>query len=205
MKKEGSRGDQQHNQIRKHNVGGGEVEMIHQTLSGDCVLIDYLNTESLVNGEGRIVMSPRELRDLVIAKRQQAGEDATDILQDNQPLSLKDTVRLFATLYGAKAKQEDILLVNGQVDHEVLRHNIENGVLEYLDTYSTGLCTTGMGYHSRSVWKLAEDHYIVVDPTDPSGFTRYSKRQLIDYLTNLCAHQEADNNFFFFLRESNEQ
>ncbi|HYV33941.1 MAG TPA: hypothetical protein VE973_03790 [Candidatus Limnocylindria bacterium] len=202
MRKEGSRGEQPHNQIRKHDIGGKEIEMIHQTVSGDCVLIDYLNTESLVNGRGTILMPPHELRNLVIENRRREGKDAADILEDNQPLNYSDTVWLFSNLNKVKPEQEDILLVNARdIDRNALRNKIENGVLEYLDTYPSGLCTTGMGYHSRSIWKLAEDHYIVIDPTDPNGFSRYNKSQLTDYLTNLCAHQEANNNFFFFLKE----
>lgn len=204
VRREGSRGDTPHNEIRRHRVGDMEVEMIHQTLPGDCVLIDYLNTESLVNGGGKIVMSPRELRDLVIQRRRQDGERADDIVQDNTPLSYKDTVSLFSTLYRVPLKQEDIVLVRADnLSREDLRNNIRSLLLDYLDTYESGLCTSGMGYHSRTIWKLAENNYIVIDPTNPDGFSRFSKDQLVEYLTNLCLNQPAENNFFFFLR-SNE-
>ncbi len=207
MQGEGARGDfARQNIIRRHDVGGMEVEMIHQALPGDCVLISYLNTESLVNGSGKITMTPHELRELVIETHRQAGEDARDILQDNQPLNYADTVRLFSTIYGVKAQQEDIVTVAADnLSREGLRNNIENGVLEYLDTYPSGLCTTGMGYHSRTIWKLEDDNYIVIDPMNQNGFERFNKRSLVDYLTRLCGHQPAENNFFFFLRNENDE
>lgn len=207
MVTEGARGDSlQHNQIRRHNVGGMEVEMIHQTLPGDCVLINYLNTESLVNGDGKIVMPPRELRDLVIQKRRQSNKDASDILEDNQPLSYADTVSLFSTIYGVEPQQQDVVPVAAdRLSRQELASNIEHGVLEYLDTYPSGICTTGMGYHSRTLWKLAEDNYIVIDPMNQNGFERFSKARLVAYLTNLCLHQPAENNFFFFLRQNDEE
>jgi hypothetical protein len=205
MKREGSRGDTPHNQIIRHRVGDMEVELIHQTFPGDCVLINYLNSESLINGRGKIAMQPSDLRRLVVERRQQEGEPYNDIDANNTPLSYKDTVRLFETFYGVKARQEDIVTVNGLMEMSALRSNIEHGLLEYLDTYNSGLCTTGMGYHSRTLWKLDNDAYIVIDPMDLNGFKKYSKRQVIDFLTDLCHSQEPDNNFFMFLRNKEDQ
>lgn len=203
--RESGRGDySQHNQIRRHRIEDMEMEMIHQTMPGDCVLINYLNTESLFNGDGKIIMSPRELRDMVIEARRRNGENTSDIEQDNTPLSYKDTVRLFSTINGIPAKQEDIVTVKGDIARNDLRNNIEHGLLEYFDGYTSGLCSTGMGYHSRTIWKLSENKFIVIDPMNPEGFASLSKNQLVEYLINLCANQPAENNFFFFLRSSED-
>ncbi|NMC51575.1 hypothetical protein GYA54_02500 [Candidatus Kuenenbacteria bacterium] len=156
--------------------------------------------------EGKIIMSPRELRDLVIEKRRQSGEDPGDILNDDQPLSYTDVVRLFSLVLGSRPKQEDIVtvrtdnLTRGQVEN-----NIENGILEYLDTYQSGLCTTGLGYHSRSIWKLDADNYILIDPMNENGFEKKNRGQLVDFLANIMLNQPANNNFFFFLREENDE
>jgi hypothetical protein len=195
-------GQPEYNQIMRHRLGDMEFEMIHQTMPGDCVLINYLNTESLI-GDGKIAMSPRQLRGIVVELRHQNHESSQDIEAENTALSYVDTVRLFSTITNVKPKQEDILTVDGRMPRSDLRNNIEHGVLEYLEGYESGLCTTGMGVHSRTVWKLGEDVYIVIDPMNPNGFTQYSKSQLTEFLTDLCSHQSSDNNFFFYLR-SNE-
>ena len=192
------------NVLQTHRLGNLTFEMIHQARSGDCVLINYLNTQSLV-GDGKISMSPRELRDLVIEARVQNRESYADIAENDTPLSLKDVVRLFPTILDVKAEQEDIVTVNGKVDQRTLQHNIEHDLLEYLDTYEHHLCTTGMGYHSRSIWKLGEDMYIVIDPTNANGFDQMSKSQLVIFLTNLCHNKKPDNNFFLFLRSKSEE
>lgn len=194
----------EYNRVQRHRIGDIEFEMIHQTQPGDCVLINFLNTESLVR-DNVVSMTPRELRDLVIEKRRMQGENADDILEDNSPLSYADTVRLFSTITNIQPKQEDIVTINGRIARQELRNQIENGILEYLDTYESGLCTTGMGYHSRTIWKLDTNMYIVIDPMNQNGFTQYDKNGLVDNLTNLCMNQEPNNNFFFFLRSKQDE
>ena len=190
------RGYQESNQIIRHKLGNMDFEMIHQTMPGDCVLINYLNTYSLTH-DGMIPMSPRELRDIVIEQRRQNHETADDIVADNTRLSYEDVVRLFSTINNSRPKQEDIMTIDGRTQRNNLKHNVEYGLLEYLDSYESGLCTTGMGNHSRTIWKLSDNIYIVIDPSDPNGFNQYNKQQLVEYLTDLCSHQEPNNNFFF--------
>ena len=191
------------NIVLKHRLGDMEFEVIHQTVPGDCVLITYLNTVSLVT-DNKIMATPREVRDRVVQMRWEHHEGDTDILNDNQPLNYNDTIRLFQTIYGIDPRQEDIVFVNGQIDRETLRNNIEHGILELLDTYESGLCATGLGEHCRSIWKLGRDMYVVIDPQNVNGFEQMSKTQLIDFLTNLCTAQEPAENFFYFLRTKSE-
>ena len=190
--------------IRSHEIDLGEgsktVEMIHQQQGGDCILANFLNTWSIENN-GRVPFTIDEARKIAINLRLRAGEDASDIVNPNSPLSYKDVVNLFSSIHDCPPQQDDIFEISGENfdDRQIRLKVIE--ILDYLETYKSRTCSIGTGYHSRTIKQL-RDKYIVLDPMDRNGIQEMDVDQIVDYLANQMHGRTKI--FFFFLREQSD-
>src|SRR5437868_2467778 len=83
-----------HRVVRHHFDINGQtrnVEMIHQIRSGDCVLANFVNTESLEhaisnNTDAELLMTIQEARQAAVNFRRRVGQDSSDIEQRDSPL-----------------------------------------------------------------------------------------------------------------------
>lgn len=191
-----------HNIIHQEIILDGQrrdVELIHQLRSGDCVPAAFVNTCSVELG-GKLPMTINEVRSAAIRMRSEHGEDFRDIAFANEPLSYKDTVRLFSSIHGQEPKQEDILTIEGRLNN-VKRQTKAVDILEYLDTYESGLMVTGLQEHCRAVKKLQGDNYAVIDPMNSRGLSTMNTEQMVVFLGGLMANRPPVSNFFFFVRK----
>lgn len=192
-----------HNVITREITLNGQpkrVELIHQVRAGDCILANFLNTVS-IELDGRLPMTVNEARQAAIRLRQAQGQDISDIITPDSPLDYKDVVNLFSSIHGKTPKQEDVLTLEGRnKSYDQLRVDAVE-VLEYLDTYDSGLCTTGLGYHSRTIKRMERDldRYAIIDPMNPNGFQFMDTPQIMEFLATHIANQPKENNFFFFV------
>ena len=175
------------------------VELIQQVRAGDCVLATFLNTWSIEHG-GQLPMSVAEARALAIKLRRLEDRNADDIRAPDSPLSHADVVRLFSLIHGQTPRQEDILTIDGlrKTTAEVQLEMLD--VLEYLDTYSSRLCTIGLRGHSTSIKKLPGDSYALIDPIARPVVRILTTEQVVSYLADLCEGQARNDNFFFFIQ-----
>lgn len=182
------------------------VELLHQLRAGDCGLANFLNTYSIEEAynhgvDGKLPMTIQEARQAVIRVRQRTGEDFSDITSPDSAISYKDIVRLFSSIHSIPPKQEDILTVDGR-DKTTTQLRLDSlTILDYLATYPSGLCTTGLGIHSRTIKKIQGDNYLLIDPMDSSGMETMNTAQLMDFLANHMNGRQANDNFFFFIRK----
>jgi hypothetical protein len=179
--------------------------MLHQLRPGDCVLANFLNTQSLetaikFNTDGQLLMTVQEARQAAIRMRQRDGEDWRDIISPDSALSYSDVIRLFSNIHEIPPQQDDIMTVEGRRDMTRLQL-AAIGVLEYLDTYKSGLCSVGLGYHSRSIRKLHGDNYALIDPMNPNGVEFMQTRSLMQFLATQMSGHPPNDNFFFFVRK----
>jgi hypothetical protein len=191
-----------HNIIHRDVIIDGRqrnIELIHQLRSGDCVPSAFVNTCS-IELDGKLPMTINEVRSSAIRMRREQGEEFRDIAFANAPLSYKDTVRLFSSIHGQEPKQEDILTIEGRLSN-VTRQTKAVDILEYLDTYPSGLMVTGLQEHCRAVKKLQGDNYAVIDPMNPQGLSSMNTEQMVVFLGGLMANRPPDSNFFFFVRK----
>lgn len=132
-------------------------ELVHQIRQGDCVIANYLNTES-IERNGHVGFTVSEARELALLNRQMDSEKTTDIVAPDSPLNYEDVIRLFSGIYGVEPDlHRDMLTVEGMgFSFDQLRTQAYEIIL-YLEKYPSGLVSTGMGYHSRTIKKLATD------------------------------------------------
>jgi hypothetical protein len=185
------------------NIGGESrrVELVHQARPGDCVIATFLDTWSL-SRSGQIPMTIDEARSLAVSLRVTAGEDASDIQAKDSPLSYGDVINLFSVIYGRQPLQEDIITLNGRSrNRNELQLDILN-LLDYFDTYKSGLCTTGLGYHSRTIKALNDGRYAIIDPLWGDVVRTVETEELITFIADLCHDRVENDNFFFFIRSA---
>jgi hypothetical protein len=174
-------------------------EYIHQQRSGDCVLANFLNTWSFVH-DGVLPMSVNEARYGAMNLRKDEGIDASSIQTIDSGLSQEDTVLLFSQLSDETVNwEEDVLSIEGQLDARQ-RQLKAIDILEYLATYNSGVCVTGLREHSRTIVKLRGDAYALLNPTNSEGLLLYDTERLTGLLTDLIANQPPESNFFYFVR-----
>jgi len=175
------------------------LELIHQRRAGDCVAAAFVNTCSLELG-GKLPMTISEVRSSAIQTRREHGEEFRDIAFADAPLSYTDTVRLFSSIHGIPPQQEDILTIEGRLSDRT-RQIKALDLLEYLDTYSSGLMVTGLQEHCRVVKKMPGATYAVIDPMNPQGVNTMNTEQIVPYIGALMANRPPNSNFFFFVRK----
>lgn len=174
-------------------------EFIHQQRSGDCVLINFLNTWSFVH-DGVIPMSVNEARLGVMNLRHDEGISTESIKKIDSGLSQEDVVLLFSLMSDTEPNwEEDVLQIDGRVDMRKLQLIVLD-ILDYLDTYSSGRCITGLREHSTTIVKLKGDSYAFLDPFDPQGATFHDTAGMVELLANLIENRSQENNFFYFVR-----
>ena len=186
--------------ISKEDNETFSLEFIHQQRHGDCVLANYLNTSSLERN-GHLPMTIREARDLAISLRQDSSENIEDIVLPDSPLNYRDVCRLFSRIHDMPPQQQDILTINGINTSLQNLQNQASLILNYLNTYPSGLLTTGMGYHSRTIKRLDNERYLMLDPLDPVGAEEFDTEEITLLLARLMLGKEKDQNFFFFVRD----
>jgi hypothetical protein len=191
---------------REFTINGQQrnIELVHQIREGDCIPANFLNTAS-VEFDGHLPASIKEARNFAIRKRQEQGKDISDIVLPDSPLDYGDVVNLFSTLYGQPPTQEDVLTVEGRNKSNIDLQMDSLNILEYLDTYKSGLCTTGLGRHSRTIKKLAGDNYAIIDPMNENGIEFKNTDQMVGFLSGYMANQRENENFFFFIRNEHEK
>lgn len=182
------------------------IEMVHQVREGDCVLANFLNTESLEhairnNSDSELLMSVQDARRAAVNFRRRNGQDSNDIEERDQPLEPKDVVNLFTSIYGVPEQQEDVLTVEGRGKTQTELKDNALTVLEYLDSYDSGLVSCGLGRHSFSIRKLDGDNYAIIDPMNRHGLQFTDTEHLMEYLTRYISGRPANDNFFFFIRK----
>lgn len=191
----------EHNIIHTNMQMDGQtrnVELIHQLRSGDCVPAAFVNACSFIF-DGHLPMTINEVRYSAIRMRREHGESFQDIVQPDSPLSYKDTIRLFSSIYGEEPQQEDILTIEGRLTN-ASRQSKSIDILEYLDTYKSGLMVTGLGEHCRAVKKLEGDQYALIDPMNSNGISVINTEQMVVFMSQLMANRPPESNFFFFVR-----
>lgn len=109
-------------------------------------------------------------------------------------------MRLFSSIYGVPPQQEDILTIEGRLD-DATRQIKATYLLDYLDTYGSGLMVTGLQEHCRAVKKLQGDNYAIIDPMSSHGVQIMNTDQIVPYLGALMANRPPNSNFFFFVRK----
>lgn len=176
------------------------ADMIHQVREGDCILANFLNTYSLER-MGRLPMTINEARLQAIDMRKGEHRDHADIVEPDSSLDYKDVINLFSKIYGVSPRQEDLETVEGQGKTQRELELAALNILDKLDTYPSGLVTTGMGFHSRTIKRLPGDNYAIIDPMNPRGLQLANTLGVIAVLDALMVDHPANENFFFFIRK----
>ena len=194
--------------IRSHEIdldnGKKTIEMIHQQQGGDCVLANFLNTWSIEN-DGRLPCTIDEARKLVVNLRTKDNFDSTNIENPDDGLSPGDIMDLFAMINDCQWQEDDVLTVSGEnIDTRQLQLKILD-ILEYLETYKSKVCATGLGGHARTIKKLKGDNYLLLDPQNEEGVQKMNTDQLLAFLTPLMKDRSGHENFFFFLRNKEDK
>ena len=171
------------------NINGHlrRVQLLHQLRPGDCVLANFVNTCSIEEAsnkgiDSKLPMTIQEAKQSAIEIRRAKGDYYGDITSPNSPLDHKDVVELFSSIYGIPPKQEDILTIDGR-NKTVAQLRLDAlTVMDYLDTYPSGLCTIGLNIHSQTIKKLQGDNFALIDPMNASGMKIINQIQLMDFL-----------------------
>jgi hypothetical protein len=179
-----------------------DIELIHQTRGGDCVLANLINTTSFESNEGSISFTIKEARDLAIRLRNQRGVNTSDIISPDSALMSEDAFYLFYNKLGSRSpRQNDYMSIDGNLPENQLHKKVIN-ILERLTECSRNLCSVGMQIHSISIKWIPNgipEEYIVIDPMNPNGLKFLNTDEIIDFIKVRVRGNTENNNFFCFI------
>ncbi len=178
------------------------IELIHQTRGGDCVLANLVNTVSFESDEGNISLTIKEARDLAIRLRNQRGVNSHDIISPNSPLLSEDAFYLFYNKLGSRPpRQSDFMNIDGSLPENQLNHKVVE-ILERLAECSKNLCSAGMQIHSVSIKWIPDGtpkEYIVIDPMMQEGLQFFNTDEIMSFIKNKIRGRHSNDNFFCFV------
>lgn len=179
-----------------------DIELIHQTRGGDCVLANLVNTTSFESSEGNISLTIKEARELAIRLRTQRGVSTNDIISPDSALMSEDAFWLFYNKLGSRApRQNDFMNIDGNLPENQLHEKVIE-ILERLTECSKHLCSAGMQIHSISIKWIPEGtpkEYIVIDPMNQNGLKFLDTDEIINFIKSRVRGHRENDNFFAFI------